>query len=372
MYENLNASQRLIVLLARKTFSSAASDEVIKSLECGVDWYDVLGGCIRNKTLPLAWHNLKTLKLAGKVPHKMRELCAFYALGVARKNQALLGQFRMISSALQSAGIRFAPLKGLVLVSEVYTMDSRQMNDFDLMICKDDRSRVRSLLNSLGFYEGEYDYDSRSVKPLDRRQKALWGLYMYNLPAFMKLIDDEYLQLVEVDFTFDIRFNSTQSAAEEFLSRLSFYEPLGCEVLNAEEFLLHLCCHLHKEAKNVLWVEREADFNLIKFCDVREYVLHSMRSLDFERFLGLARKYEVEAAVHFSFHYLSQIYADGYEGELLRRLPAFDETALGSYGERDLGKAITVAGSFWRRFFKTDYLPEHNERSVYSSLAHPQ
>jgi Uncharacterised nucleotidyltransferase len=371
MYKDLNASQRLIVLLARKTFSSAAIAEVVRSLECGVDWYDVLNGCIRNKILPLAWQNLNTLKLAGKVPHKIRELCSFYTLGVARKNQALFAQFRLISSALTSAGIRFAPLKGLVLVNEVYTMDSRQMNDFDLMISKDDRSRVRALLNSLGFYESEYDYDSRSLRPLDRRQKALWGLYMYNLPAFMKLIDAEYLQLVEVDFTFDIRFNSTKSAAAEFLSHLSFYESLGCEVLQAEEFLLHLCCHLHKEAKNVLWVEKEADFNLIKFCDVREYVLHSERSLDFERFLGLARKYEVEAAVYFTFHYVSQIYADGYERTLLSRLPAFDEEALGSYGERDLGKGIAVTGSFWRRFFKTDYLPDQNERSIYSSLVRP-
>jgi Uncharacterised nucleotidyltransferase len=368
MYKDLDASQRLVVLLARKSFSQAATDAVVSSLECGVDWYDVLNGCIRNKILPLAWKNLRTLRLTNKVPHKIREISSFYALGVARKNQALLEQFRMISGALKSAGIRFAPLKGLVLVNEVYTTDSRQMNDFDLMISRDDRARVRGLMNSLGFYESEYDYESRSLRPLDRRQKVLWGLYMYNLPAFMKLIDDDYLQLVEVDFTFDIRFDSTRPTADEFLSRLSFHEPLGCEVLQAEEFLLHLCCHLHKEAKNVLWVEKEADFNLIKFCDVREYVLHSMPSLDFERFLGLARSYEVEAAVYFTFHYLSQIYDDGYEATLLSRLPAIDEAALGSFGERDLGKAIAVAGSFWRRFFKTDYLPDKNERSIYSSL----
>lgn len=368
MYEDLNASQRLIVLLARKTFAKAAIDEVVRSLEGGVDWYDVLSGCIRNKILPLAWHNLQTLALSGKVPHKIRELCSFYALGVARKNRALFAQFRIISGALESAAIRFAPLKGLVLVNEIYTMDSRQMNDFDLMISKGDRSRVRDLLNSLDFYESDYDHASRSLKRLDRRRKALWALYMYNLPPFMKLLDDDYLPVVEVDFTFDIRFSSSKPAAEEFLSQRCFYEPLGCEVLKAEEFLLHLCCHLHKEAKNVLWVEMEADFNLIKFCDIREYVLHSMRSLDFARFLELARKYEVEAAVYFTFHYLSQIYADGYERTLLSQLPAFDAAALGSYGERDLGKAIAVAGSFWRRFFKTDYLPDQNERSIYSSL----
>ena len=368
MHEALGVNEKLTVLLARTTFSAAAIEEVGLMLQRPLDWYAVLNACIRNKTLALAWRNLKELKLTKNVPKKIREVGAFYAAGVAQKNAALFSQFHEVSNALKASGIRFAPLKGLVLVNEIYTMDSRQMADFDLMISKDDCRRVRHTLNSLGFVEGEYDSTSRSVRPIDRHKKVLWSLYMYNLPPFIKVLDNQYLDTVEVDFTFDIRFESKQSAADAFLSRASYYAPLNCDALMPEEFLIHLCCHLYKEAKNILWVEMEVDFNLIKFCDVREYTMRVLPSLDLDRFVSLARQYEVEEAIYFTFYFLSEIYQDGYERSILLRFPKVDASTLHSYGERDLGAGISIDGGFWRRFFKTDYLPAESKKSTYSSL----
>ena len=102
----------------------------------------------------------------------------------------------------------------------------------------------------------------------------MWRINAGNLYSHIKRSGEDFLKVHRVDFSYDVELknyeatNALLDAAEEkpfFQTDVYLLQPL--------DFLIHLAFHLYKEATNVQYVYLHADLNLIKFCDVREYVM---------------------------------------------------------------------------------------------------
>ena len=136
-------------------------------------------------------------------------------------------------------------------------------------------------------------------------------------------------------------------------------------MLNSELFLVHLCVHLYKEATTTMYVIENNDLNLIKFCDVREYVLQKMNEKSIDRAIEFSLKNELGKCLYYCFYYLKMIYNDGYENKILEKIGEFHDDFLNEYGEDEYNSPQIYRKTFWERFFSVDNSDEITIRSNY-------
>lgn len=360
---------KVAILLGRYTHSEKDKQDLtsIMIMSDQLDWYLIVVMLFKNKVLPLGLHNVQKLKIRGKIPPHIFEIIRFFAVGILEKNKILIDEFGMIRDALQKNDTPFSPLKGLVLIDYIYNRSSRQMNDIDIMISRKSVDGVRRLMNEMGYFESEIDHQTGRGRPLTRREELTWKVSMYNLPPFVKNVESPYMDSIQVDFTFNIKFDSTDDPCKTFLERTIFSERLGCQVLTDIDMCIHLCCHLYKEAKNIVWIERSVDFNLIKFSDIREFMLVKIDSWDFDDLVDSVIEYQVEEAFYLTFYCLKEIFGDGYEDEVLSRLNIDDKSIISTYGQRDYGETKEYTGGILGRLF--DCQMALTVQSVYSQFA---
>ena len=89
--------------------------------------------------------------------------------------------------------------------------------------------------------------------------------------------------------------------------------------LSEDDFLIHLCCHLYKEATTVDWLLHRRDLMLYKFSDIN-VVLHNFANYNFiTKLIKKIKKYNTEQACYYVFKNSSIIYPD------LLNLPGYTE-----------------------------------------------
>ncbi|MBP5236219.1 MAG: nucleotidyltransferase family protein [Clostridia bacterium] len=125
------------------------------------DWAGVWDLAGRHHLENMIW---KTAKNDPSVPDDIRtELCNTYYAMIAR-DMRQQECFRQIKAALEDAGIRFAPLKGLVLCGDYPETDFRFMSDLDVYIRPEDRRAIRKAVEGMGGrYRGTESGDEQFV-----------------------------------------------------------------------------------------------------------------------------------------------------------------------------------------------------------------
>ena len=63
--------------------------------------------------------------------------------------------------------------------------------------------------------------------------------------------------------------------------------------LNKEDFFIHLCAHLYKEATTLPWIEMHRDMTLYKYCDIY-MLLNKITDIELKSIFAKARKYGME------------------------------------------------------------------------------
>jgi hypothetical protein len=283
-----------------------------QACEKNVDWYLVFRMALKNKILPLVWHNLSKFDLIQPIPARLQKVIKFYCLGTAERNNVFMTEMAKIMAAMAGSQIMCVPVKGAYLIPNVYKDYSiRTVNDIDCLIRHADAVYIRDLMNSLGYIEGEYDKKSKSIIPLKRAKSILWTTRLNNLMPFVKVTESQYAEFIPFDFSFSLDFSRFTEAVDIIVERSVVSGNMRC--LKPGDFFIHQCCHHYKEATNVSWINIGSDLNLIKFCDVREYVKNVMQESDLDEMIKTAKEFKVEKAVYFVLYYLNLIYADGYE-----------------------------------------------------------
>ncbi|WP_082084151.1 nucleotidyltransferase family protein [Paenibacillus beijingensis] len=285
-----------------------------------MDWYLVFRYSVKNKVLPLAWYNLQTRGYGYKVPLRLAQVFNFHKLGTAERNKVYLHEITTISKAFEKEDLPFVPLKGAYLIPHMYKNHGiRTVNDMDCLIRRSDVKRVRSIMQTLGYVEGDYDKKSNTILPVKREKAILWQTNMNNLLPFLKLHQSEYAQVTQIDFSFSLDLELKMEPVEIMINE-SIKDPASSfHYLNPVHFFIHQCCHHYKEASNASWVALNSDLNLIKFCDVREYILQFMNNDSLKVAVEFSKKTGLEEAVYFTLFYLNEIYNDGYEEGLLQQ-----------------------------------------------------
>ena len=88
---------------------------------------------------------------------------------------------------------------------------------------------------------------------------------------YIKEINLPGMQFLEVDINFSLDYKPGDTDLLEEMMNNTLFVKLGdfrVHTLRADDFFVHLCSHLYKEATTLPWVEMMRDMTLYKYCDI--------------------------------------------------------------------------------------------------------
>lgn len=355
--EKLAVEQELIILLGRYTLSERDETAVVELLENQINWYLVLQYAIKNKIVGLVYFNLKKIGKLSKVEHLVLGVFKAYYEFNKEKNIVLLSERKNIEENFKDV-VTILPLKGAVLLKNLYSdLGSRSLNDLDYMIDIDDIGKAREVMRNIGYSQGDYDVDSKKITPFSREKKMVWQMNLNTVPIFLKNVDSVFCDLVQVDFSYSLDLKKDAIPVKEII------QESKADGMSKAHFFVHLCSHLYKEAGGAIWIYSNADLSLIKFCDVREYLLKFMSEENFIEAYNFAKKYNVVDAIFYCLYYIKLIYNDEFVDKYLTRIECKNNEILNRFGEDDLGKVIQWKSSFFERMFAISNREELEQNS---------
>jgi hypothetical protein len=315
----------------------------------GFDWGDLLASAWRQKVLPLVGRNLEIHGIVGGDGWPF--VAAYLANRV--RSSVMLHELDRILVHLRSRKIPVIVRKGPVLIQSIYGEPGiRRMNDVDLLVGKDHVPGVKDALTEFGYDQGSPAANRRRIEPYRRETRVAWNLYVDNLMPFVRIATDPHVRYHVVDVCrnlFQPKAGYSIPTEGLFERAIPFRVSAGTALqLSAEDFLIDLCAHLHKESTTLTYIEQGADLQLSKFLDVAEYCQRI--AFDQATFIGTVRRHGLEEPMYFSLCLTDRIYPGSIPPEMLAALRPADEACLDIYGQSE-GQAHKWNADFLTRLF---------------------
>lgn len=366
MYEQLNSEQRLVVLASRSK-DSIDVNEITNVLKSSLNWEQVLFYASKNKVLSLIYENISGLGFKKYIPKYYQALIEDSCYCNEIRNTEKLEELQKILQAMNDANIDIVPVKGGYLIDNVYkNRRVRATNDIDALIRRKDVKQIDAVMKSLGYVSGELDIDKHEIIQPNQTKKVLYRTKMYNLLPYIKFGQSTPNCYIMFDFSFALDFSLDFAPVEDMIN--SSVIVGGNKQLLPEHFFVHMCCHHYREASHTEWIRIGKDLNLIKFCDVREFVLQKMNKELLLKAIAFGEKYNLQKAIYFTLFFLKEIYNDGYEQELLTLLNIDDTSFLYKFSEGDITLSNTRKKDFWTSIFAESNKDEIMSTPKYDSI----
>jgi hypothetical protein len=308
---------RALLALARY---SVSDDDIGEAKECftgrEVNWVSLLAALFRNKVAGLAYYNAVRFDIP--VPHFAREALRLYYAANIERNRIMGEEAQRVRETLVGSGIDVRPLKGTILIPAIYSdLGSRFVNDIDMFISRDQAAEIDRAMSDLGFVQGKPKPDG-SFLAHSREERVLWSMKMFNLLPYHLRRASMFAPVISVDFAFGMLFEHTEDVSKELLINEAVIG--GQKTLSVHDFFLHLCTHLYKEATMEATIAVGQDLNLIKYVDVREFILLHRLALNSGLLRERAIQLSVQKPVYFALQGVVDLFGGESESDLLKDL----------------------------------------------------
>lgn len=275
-------------------FHNPNAKKIERLLNVGAATPEVLGMLFANRMAGVAYHVLVKTALLDAVDREFRNsLCHEFMLNV-KINEDFLGCINFLSKELDASGVRYALLKGAYLCYR-YPWGSRTSNDIDVLIAPEDVGKVSTMLKMAGFRQG---YLKKGVfVPATRQQIIESKMTRGETVPFIKETKLPLVKYLEVDLNFSLDYkNSDDTSLKEMLAHtrsVTVGASSQIRTLALDDFILHLCTHLYKEATTLPWIRMKRDMTYYKYCDIY-MLLQRFTGEDLEGLLQRARSMDME------------------------------------------------------------------------------
>lgn len=229
---------------------------------------EVLGHLFANRMQGVAFGTLKKHQLLGKVNREFRNSLAYAYEQNTQKNKSFYQCVAMLNDILSSCDCPIAMLKGAYLCS-LYPSGYRTSNDVDLLVSACDVTAVGKLLSKAGFLQGSIRNDE--FVPATRQEIISSRMLRGETVPYIKEVGLPFMKFFEVDINFSLDYkNGTDNLVEKLLSKVRKKQTTAglIPTLCDEDFFIHLCAHLYKEATTLPWIKMGRDMTLYKYCDI--------------------------------------------------------------------------------------------------------
>ncbi len=260
------------------SFLDPDKDKIGGLIEQGAATPELLGYLFANRMAGVAYGVLEKTELLSSVDREFRNsLKGAWTLN-EKLNADFFGCLNYLTTQLDSCGVPYALLKGAYLCGK-YPVGYRTSNDIDVLINPEDVGKVSTKLKLAGFKQG-YLKNGKFVEAT-RQQIIESKMTRGETVPFIKEIKLPYIKYLEVDLNFSLDYkNSDDDSVRKMLERTQTVTVRNAKVrtLCPEDFFLHLCAHLYKEATTVPWIRMKRDMTFYKYADI--YMLISEMSDD--------------------------------------------------------------------------------------------
>ncbi|MEK4059713.1 MULTISPECIES: nucleotidyltransferase domain-containing protein [unclassified Paenibacillus] len=368
-FDVLSKERQLVILCSRGVWNGEHEAKARELLSHHLDWKDILYQGLTHRVLNLMFYHLKRLELVHVVEEEVVKVMKSQSKVYALRNQFYFEELGSIYRKINEKGLRAVILKGNYLAAHVYpSIETRTFNDLDLLISLSDGEQFVQILESLGYIQGEYNRSTDEIIPGTRKQKIMHQMATHELQECLKKTEHPFVSLLQVDLNHDVLWKGNcpyKISTEELLSRARETEVLGhkCHVLDYEDFLIQLACHLYKEAVMLNWIADLRDLKLYKYADMLMYIEHYQDKLDWDKLISFCQEHSCEKVVYYAFFYVNYIYGNVIPEHVMKALEPEDKAYLDEYG---IENTVTAKWEvdFFTRIFDTSRILQVSEEML--------
>lgn len=351
----MNQNEKELVLRLCR-FRNPDRKALAELLEKGAMTSAVLGELFWNRAAVVACDVLEKEELMPQVPREARTALRGARTQNREYNRSFFRCVGALHDTLRSCGEHYAMLKGAYLCAK-YPEGCRTSNDVDLLVPPEFLSEIGEALLRDGYCQGAVK--NGVFIPARREEIIRSRMLRGETVPYIKEVNLPYLRYFEVDINFSLDYkNGKTELVRELVERAVTAETGGMEIrtLACDDFFLHLCAHLYKEATTYPWIRMKRDMTLYKYIDLY-MLLHEMTMPAADAIAARAYALGLCTECYFAVSETVNLFGDesGAGMHILRGLPDVDMDGLFSvispeekkeyrYTERD-----TV-----RRFFCAD------------------
>jgi hypothetical protein len=318
--------------------------------EADMDWGRFLELTLCHRVAALVIKNLRDFGLDSFCPYR-QQLPSLYLYNQIR-NEHLAEEFRHVARALYATGVRVVVRKGFYLAERAYAqIGLRYFSDFDFLVGPSDISVTTRTLEELGYRQGLFAPNRRTLDSLERSTDIFWRLNVGALPPFRRLTSDPYVDVLKIDLRTDLLGGGRLAVTPLIASALE-EDVVGIPVLvlTPEDAILDLALHLHREATSLVYINDGDDLTLSKFLDLAEYWRAVSARLDVEKLAQRIAEFAVPREFFYALFFSNLVYPGRISRAHLEQFTLEDVGYLDEYGEADHAKA-RWADTFWTRLF---------------------
>jgi hypothetical protein len=367
--KELTKERQLILLCSRGVLKEEHISEIKNIMSEKLDWKEILYQGTTHRTLNLMYYHLKNLKLLNKVEQEVLKVMKNECMAYATRNKTYFAEIKNIFDKLYENGIKAAILKGNYLAANIYpSIETRTFNDIDLLIDLKDGDKIVSILLGMEYIQGIYDINSGEIIPTTRKENLHHQMASHELQECLKRTDNPFVTLFVVDLNFDVLWKGNcpyKIQTEELLSRAIEVDIDGAKtcVLDYEDFLIQLSCHLYKEAALLNWITDLRDSKIYKFADILMFVEKHSNHIDWDKLIMFCNKIGCEKILFFAFYYVNLMYGQVIPERVMNALEPDDIGYLDEYGVENETPSKWQF-DFFTRLFETDRVLEISETAL--------
>lgn len=270
---------------------------------------ELLGELCINRIAGIAYLNLKKLINVRIIKEFENTLAAVFNENVNRTRD-YKRNVEMIARMLEGTNFPYALLKGAYLTTKIYEEGCRTSNDLDILVEERNVAELQDILKENGFIQGYYSKSKDTIVPADRREIIFSKMNYGETVPFAKFIDGR-LFYVDINFSVDFKPEQEKAVVNKLLSNIEKvdYRDTYYYTLDRSSFMIHLCCHLYKEATTMEWVKEGRDLQLYKFSDIN-ICLHDYTFELYNKLYEQIKYMEVEKECYYTLFNASKIYPE--------------------------------------------------------------
>lgn len=231
-----------------------------------------------------------------------------------------LEETKNIFSEFESQNISYAVLKGFSFSQDLYYRDGvfyRTFADIDVLVNQKECKKITSILTVNSFIQGKFINDT--LIPVDRSEIIFWTLNSHQLPEFIK--PSKYAHYSPC-YRIELDVNTTifeggkvqNPISTEMILKHSekkkLLENFHYNVLTPTYGFLQLCYHFYKDTVYESKIKNKCDYLLIKFCDIREFLLFYGKQIDWGEFLNIVNNANIGNQIYYPLWLVSNFYND--------------------------------------------------------------
>lgn len=278
---------------------------------------------------------------------------------------------------LESEGIAYAQIKGAPLAVLAYgNIGMRASTDIDLLVSKDDLSRVKPLLKRNGFIQARLT--NNGIVPYSREEIVFYGLTTHQTAPFLKESGNQTDPYLEVDLNTDLFWGEAQAESDLYsiLEHTVSMEPVPgypVAVLAPPYAFASLCMHHYKDMNSLYLLYERNGYDFSQFCDVFYFCVNQLARYPVEPLREIWEELGVLPYVYWMLYYTAQVFRNSTLDGLLHAMEnPVGDSLLEQYGlSQDERKCWEI--SFEERLFLgsfPEYLQMHLSERELEKIKH--